>query len=112
MSSVGLTVKKSQNEQVTSASFGVIKIDRENMVIRLPSKKLRKAKQLVQNAVNQRFLTLLDLQKMTGYLNFVVAVVPLGCPFLPHLYNIQLFFSKEQRYRRKHISSEARKDLP
>ena len=108
---VGLTVKESKNEQETGASIGGIEIDMEKMVIGLSYKKLTKAQQLVQNTVNQNCLSLLDLQKITGHLNFVVAVVPLGRTFLCRLYNMQLFFSKEQRHHRRQISSEAWNDL-
>ena len=108
---VGLTIKESKNEQGTSASFGGIEIDTEKMVIRLPEKKLLKAQKVVQTAIDQTSLSLLDLQRITGYLNFVATVVPLGRTFLRRLYNMQLYFPTEHTYYRRRISSEAHKDL-
>ncbi|KAG0641065.1 hypothetical protein HOY80DRAFT_956222, partial [Tuber brumale] len=64
------------------------------MAIRLPSKKLKKARDII-----------------TGYLNFVAVVVPLGRTFLRRLYNMELYFPQEGRNRRRWISQEARKDL-
>ena len=108
---VGLTIKESKNEEGTVASFGGIEIDTENMIIRLPEKKLNKAHQLVQSAIDQSSLSLLELQKITGYLNFVATVVPLGRTFLRRLYNMQLYFPTDQKYYRRRISREAHKDL-
>jgi len=71
---VGLSIKESKNEEGTIASFGGIEIDTENMVIRLPENKLLKAQQLVQNAIEQTSLSLLEQQKLTGYVNFVATV--------------------------------------
>jgi len=108
---VGLSIKESKNEEGTIASFGGIEMDTENMVIRLPERKLLKAQQLVQNAMDQTSLSLLELQKLTGYLNFVATVVPLGRTFLRRLYNMQLYFPTERSYYRRRISSEAQSDL-
>jgi len=108
---VGLSIKESKNEKGTIASFRGIEMDTENMVIRLPERKLLKAQQLVQNAIDQTSLSLLELQKLTGYLNFVATVVPLGSTFLPRLDHMQLYFPTERSYYRRPISSEAQRDL-
>jgi len=54
---------------------------------------------------------LLDFQRITGYLNFVSTLVPLGRTFLRRLYNMELHFLPGNRHQRRQISSEARKDL-
>jgi len=88
----GLSIKDSKNEEGTIASFGGIEMDTENMVIRLPEKKLLKAQQLVQNAIDQTSLSHPERQKLTGYLKFVARVGPLGRTILRLLYNMQLYF--------------------
>ena len=108
---VGLAIKESKNEEGTVASFGEIEIDTEKMIIRLPTKKLLKARQLVQTTMNQTSLLLRELQQITGYLNFVATVVPLGRTFLRRLYNMQLHFPTERKHFRRRISIEAYKDL-
>ena len=89
---VGLAIKEAKNEQGSIASFAGIEIDTRSMVIRLPEKKLQKAKSLVHVAIARKSATLLELQQITGYLNFVSTVVPLGRTFLRRLYNIQVCF--------------------
>jgi len=108
---VGHSIKESKNEEGTIASFGGIAMERENMVIRLPEKNLLKAQQLVQNAIDQTSLSLVELQKLTGYLNFIAKVVPLGRTVLRSLYNMQLYIRTERTYYRRRISSEAQRDL-
>jgi len=108
---VGLSIKESKKEEGTIASFGGIEMDTENMVIRLPEKKLLKAQLLVQNAIDQTSLSLLELKRLTGYLNFVARVVPLGSNFLRRLYNMQLYVPTERSYYHRRISSEAQRDL-
>ena len=62
----------------------------------------------MQYAADHTSLSLVDLEKITGYLNIVAVVVPLGHTFLRRLYNMQLYFPTEQRttgdeYRAKRI---------
>ena len=82
---LGLLIKESKNEEGTRVSFGGVEIDTENMVIRLPIKKLLKVHTIVQAAAKQTLLSLQDLQSLTGYLNFAAVVVPLGRTFLRRL---------------------------
>jgi len=82
------------------------------MVIRLPNNKLQKARKVISGACNSRSLSLLDIQKLTGYLNFVSTVVPLGRSFLRRLYNIELhFLPQAAKYYKGRISGKAHKDL-
>ena len=108
---VGLTIKTSKNEEGVVASFAGIELDTKNMVIRLPKTKLEKARTTVQTATKATSLSLLELQKITGYLNFVGTVVPLGRTFLRRLYNMQLYFPEHGRHLRRRISTGAQKDL-
>ena len=104
---LGLRIKESKNEEGTIASFGGIEIDTENMVLRLLEKKLLKAQYLVNTAIERTSPSLLELQKITGYLNFVSTVVPLGRIFLHRLYNMQLYCPIEHRNYRRRVSREA-----
>ena len=108
---VGLSIKVAKNEEGTTVSFAGIEFETSTMVIRLPPKKLHKARTLVQKATTSRSLSLLEIQQLTGYLNFVSKVVPLGRTFLRRLYNMELYFPPGSKHNWKRISSEAQRDL-
>ena len=107
---LGLKLKEAKNEQGRVVNFGGVLIDTERMVIRLPPEKKAKCLRLISKHELAASISLFDLQQLTGYLNFVTIVVPLGRAFLRRLYNLGLFFPKESHICR-HISPEARKDL-
>ena len=108
---VGLSVKESKSEEGTAVSFGGVEIDTADMVIRLPLSKLHKAQALVSTVSKQVTISLLELQSLTGYLNFAAIVIPLGRTFLRRLYNLQLYFPAQSPPCRRRISREAQKDL-
>ena len=108
---VGLSIKESKSEQETVASFGGVEFDTEHMVIRLPIWKLNKAQNLVETAMSQNSISLLELQTLTGYLNFVSIVAPLGRTFLRRLYNMQLYFPVGKSRHRGRISGQGILDL-
>ena len=108
---VGLTIKDSKNEQGTVASFAGLEFDSRRMIIQLPEKKLSKARTMIENIRKRRSASLLDIQKITGYLNFLSTVVPLGPTFLRRLYNMELYFPSGGRHTRRRLSGEAKKDL-
>ena len=64
------------------ASFGGVEFDTERMVISLPTKKLQKAKSIVDKAQNAQSASLVELQRVSGFLNFASIVIPLGRIFL------------------------------
>ena len=108
---VGLSIKTSKNEEGCRTCFGGVELNTKEMVMRLPTKKLQKARLLVQSNSDWKSVTLLDLQQITRYLNFVAIVVPLGRTFLRRLYNMELYFPGSGQYQRRWLSSEARKDI-
>ena len=108
---VGLRIKHAKDEQGTTSSFAGLEFDSREMVVRLPGKKLAKARAIVENIQKRRSASLLEIQKITGYLNFVSTVVPLGRTFLRRLYNMELYFPSGGRHHRRRISGEAKKDL-
>jgi len=110
-SQVGLTIKTAKNEEGQLANFAGFELDTHSMIIQLPLKKLTKAGQLVQNAIEQKSLSLLNMQHIMGYLNFLSTVIPLGRTFLRRLYNLELHFPPEARSSKGRLSREAEKDL-
>jgi len=93
-------------------SFAGLVLDTGNMVIRLPDNKLQKAHKVISKACNRGALSLHDIQQLTGYLNFVPTVVPLGRTFLNRLYNMGLYFPPQAaKYYKRRISGEAHNDL-
>jgi len=108
---VGLFIKVSKNEERTITSFVGIEMDRDNTVIRLQERRVQKAQQFIENVIDETSLSLLELQMITGYLNFVATVVPLCCTFLRPLYNMPLYFLTQQSYYCRPISGEAQRDL-
>lgn len=76
---VGLAIKPAKNEQGRVTCFAGVELDSRNMVIQLPGKKLQ--------------------QRITGYLNFVNTVTPLGRTFLRRMYNMELYFPVASRHQ-------------
>ena len=108
---VGLSIKESKSEQGTVASFGGVEFDTAQMVVHLPIAKLNKAWNLVATAISQNSFSLLELQTLTGYLNFVSIVALLGRTFLRRLYNMQLYFLVGKSRHRRLISGQGMLDL-
>lgn len=107
---LGLKVKTEKNEQGRLVSFGGVLVDTEKMVVRLPPEKRTKGLYLISQHESAESISLFDLQQLTGFLNFITIVVPLGRAFLRRLYNLELFFPAS-KYACRRISTEARKDL-
>jgi len=110
-SEVGLTIKVSENEEENVVSFAGIEFDTKDMLICLPTKKLLKAWALVNDARRQKSLSLREIQKITGYQNFVSTLTPLGRTFLHRLYNMEVYFPAGNPHHRRRISAEAKRDL-
>jgi len=111
---VGLTIKVAKNEEGKVATFRGVELDTDKMLIRWPTKKLEKARIIVESALAATSLSLIDLQRITGFLNFVTVVVPLGRTFLRWLYNMELHFPEHRmqgRNCRRRITREAYHDL-
>ena len=106
---MGLAIKEVKNEQGSITSFAGMEINTRSMVMRLPEKKVQKPKSLLRGAIGQKWATVVELQQITGYLNFVSTVVPQGWTFLRRLYNMQGYFRPGGRYQRRPLSSEEKK---
>ena len=110
-SELRLSLKILKNEEGNRASLEDVELDTERLVIRLAAKKLQKAKSIVDKAQNAQSASLVELQRVTGFLNFASIVIPLGRTLLRRLYNMQLYFTSEPKQIRRRLSSEAQKDL-
>ena len=108
---VGLSIKGCKNEEGSIASYTGVELDTSRMVIRLPTKKLQKVRCLVLSSIARKSVSLRDLQEITGYLNFVSTVGPIGRTFLRRLYNMELYFPAGSHHQRGRLSREAQKDL-
>jgi len=104
---VGLSIKESKNDEGTVASFAAVEFDTSTIVIRLPAKKLLKGQSMTQRTAEKKSVSLLELQKITGHLNFVATVVLLGRTFLRRLYNMELHFPPGSGHPKWRLSSEA-----
>jgi len=94
---VCLGIKISKNQEGMVEDFAGVELDTEKMTIRLPPTKLAKARTIAQSASTAPSLSLVKLQTITGYLNFVRIVLPLGRAFLRRLYNLELYFLNTNR---------------
>jgi len=93
-------------------SFTGLVLDTGNMVFRLPDKKLQKACKVIRKVCKSRSLSLHDREKLTGYLNFISTIVPLGRTFLRRLHNMELYFPRRTaKYYKQRISGETHEDL-
>ena len=110
---LGLSIKESKNEEGNLVGFGGVEVDSDQMVIRIPAAKRKKGLSLLHpyliSNINSS-VSLFELQQLTGFLNFITSVVPLGRAFLRRLYNMQLFFPSSQHARRR-LSCDAHKDI-
>ena len=110
-STVGLAINTEKKEEGQLATFAGFELNTQTMTIRLPQKRLTKASKLVRNAIEQNSFFLADIQRITGYLNFLTTVVPLGRTFLRHLCNMKIYFPPGGRNYKRRLSCETKKDL-
>ena len=109
---LGLEIKSSKNASGTVIDFLGLVIDTAKMEARLPAEKKDRALLLISELTKRNSCTLLDLQRVTGLLNFLSKVIPLGRTFCRRLYNLeQRFPAGGGKHVLRRIPSAARKDL-
>ncbi|KAF2174419.1 hypothetical protein K469DRAFT_550845, partial [Zopfia rhizophila CBS 207.26] len=96
---LGLLRNDTKNAAGTQVEALGVEIDTITMTARLPQKKLDKAVQLVTETLNARRLTLLQAQKLAGFLSFCSAVVTLGRTYLRRLWTFTSTFTKPRSFR-------------
>ena len=109
---LGLEIKTAKNASGTLIEFLGLIIDTGKMEARLPAEKKERALVRISQLAARKSCTLLDLQRVTGLLNFLSKVVPLGRTFCRRLYDLEQWFptggGKQVLCR---IPSAVRKDL-
>ena len=89
---LGLKIKISKNASGTTIEFLGLIIDTIKMEARLPKEKKDCGLVLITGLAAQKSCSLLDLQRVTGLLNFLAKVIPLGCTFCRRLYDLEQRF--------------------
>jgi hypothetical protein len=107
---LGLRIKESKSITGTIADFGGIELDTLAMEARLPSAKLHKATELVEQALKKGKLSLQELQSLIGFLSFCCKVIPLGRSFLRRLYDATSNYPRSDTKRRR-LTAEMKADL-
>ena len=95
----------------TKLSFLGLLIDALNRLVCIPVQKIQKAESLIHLCLDRRSkkITLLELQKIAGFLNFLCRAVVPGRPFTRRLYYATVGLDKPFHHTR--ITGEIRKDL-
>ena len=109
---LGLEIKSSKNASRTVIEFLGLVIDTAKMEARLPAEKKDRALLLISELTKRNSCSLLDLQRLTGLLNFLSKVIPLGRTLCQQLYDLeQRFTAGGGKHVLRRIPSAARKDL-
>jgi hypothetical protein len=108
---LGFRIKEKKSTMGTTANFLGLEIDTQAMEARLPSEKHAKALLLVRIYLKRKFITLLELQSVIGFLSFAAKVVPLGRPFLRRLYNALSCYRGGSPAQPRRITAAMRADL-
>lgn len=107
---LGIPIKKEKTVlPCTTLSFVDIEIDSILMGKRLPSDKLTKISNLLEEFKTRRKVTLVELQSLIGLLNFACSVVTPGRTFLRRLIDLTVGLKHPDHKRR--LNKEARADL-
>ena len=92
----------------TTMTFLGIELDSVTFEARLPLEKLDKCKNLINEALSKKKLTLKELQQLTGLLNFACQVIVPGRAFLRRLINLSIGLTKP--YQHVRITDEPRNE--
>ena len=97
----------------TNLTFLGLLIDTVNQLICIPTEKIDKAKDLISRTLNKRSkkITLQDLQKLTGFLNFLCKAVVPGRAFTRRMYNLAEGNSHLRQHHHIKITKEIKADL-
>ena len=93
----------------TTMEFSGIELNSVIMQSRLPEEKILKCKRKIVEAMSNDYISLKDLQKLSGLLNYATIVVYVGRVFIRRLYNLMI--GKSKKYCKIRISRETKQDL-
>ena len=91
-------------------------IDTINKLICIPLDKIEKAKLAISKIVNKKKATVLDIQRLCGFLNFLCKAVIPGCTFTCRIYSLtaQKYAAKGSKLKPHHhvkVTAEVKNDL-
>ena len=97
----------------TQLSFLGLMLDTVNQMICIPVEKILKAKELISMTLNKpkKNITLQNLQKLTGFLNFLDKAVVPGRTFTRRLYALEEGNTHLKKHHHIPLTSEVRSDL-
>ena len=95
----------------TKLVFLRLLIDSENQIVAIPLEKIQKALQLIEEMLQKKKVTLKQLQKMCGFLNFLGRVVVLGSVFTQRLYMSTKGYENMKPHHHIKLKPEVKKDL-
>ena len=71
----------------TLLTFLGLLINTRTQTVSIPADKIEKAKKLISIIISKKKTTVLSLQQLTGFLNFLCRVVVPGCTFMRRIYS-------------------------
>jgi Reverse transcriptase (RNA-dependent DNA polymerase) len=104
---LGFSEASEKRKDGTCVDYLGLILDTVKMEARLPKEKKRRAIQGITEILSFKTVTLKQLEKLLGLLEFCVSVFPLGRPFLRHVWNM---FHKARSWRQR-LTTAARQDL-
>lgn len=93
----------------TVLTFLGLEINTNNMTVQIPHDKLCQLKAELVSMLNKNKVTLKQLQKLTGLLNFCIRAIPSGRAFVRRLYDATHGLTKPHHHRR--VTVEMKKDI-
>ena len=89
--------------------FAGIELDATKMISRLPEDKIVKCKHEIKEVINKSKVSLKELQRITGLLNFACIVVYSGRVYLRRIYNLTIGLDK--KYAKVKLDKGVKEDL-
>src|SRR5436190_6812944 len=112
---VGLTTEPKKDEMGTSVSHLGFIIDTTSMTATLPENKRNRVIDLLTSILHRKSVSVGTLESLLGFLSHCCEVVPVGRPFLRHIFNMlnqaQNSDHKTNPYRYTKVTKHARRDI-
>lgn len=86
-----------------------LEINTFSMTVKIPLDKIQQLKFKLLHILQKRNVTLLELQELTGLLNFCIRAIPAGKAFVRRLYDASCGLSRP--YHRRRVTEDMRRDI-
>jgi hypothetical protein len=114
-SDFGFPSEPSKDEMGTRVNHLGFEVDTVSMTATLSENKRNRAIKLLSSLINRKAVAATTLEHLLGFLSHCCEVVPVGRPFLRHLFNSLAIANSSDRdrnpYRYTHLSRHARRDM-